>query len=410
MSTLKKKYKIAFVSPRYNCHSSGGAEILCQKLAENLAQREHKITVLTTTANNPYTWANQLKEKEETINRVKIKRFNVNQSRNIELFLNIQRKIDKKESISEKEEQEWVKNSVVSSGIEKFIQQNINNYDWFIFIPYLFGTTTNNYTICREKSLLIPCLHDENFAYLKFFKKMFNDMPGIIFNSKPEKILAQKIYNIPEEKSSVVGSIVDEHRKSEEENFKKKYRINFPYLLYIGRKEGGKNIPLLLNYFRTYKDNNNNNLKLLFLGTGNLPLKFKDTNYIIDLGFIPEKDKLNAIAAATLICQPSLNESFSIVIMEAWLQKKPVLVHKDCAVTNYHCLQSNGGLYFKDYYEFEECVNYIISNSLIANLMGQNGKKYTETNYNADTILEKFETALEKFALQRSEDQFIKIS
>ena len=39
------------------------------------------------------------------------------------------------------------------------------------------------------------------------------------------------------------------------------------------------------------------------------------------------------MAAASLLCQPSHNESFSLVIMESWLCGRPVLVSSQCAVT-----------------------------------------------------------------------------
>ena len=55
------------------------------------------------------------------------------------------------------------------------------------------------------------------------------------------------------------------------------------------------------------------------------------------------------MAAASLLCQPSHNESFSLVIMESWLCGRPVLVSSQCAVTKDFAKRSNGGLYFKDY-------------------------------------------------------------
>ena len=59
-----------------------------------------------------------------------------------------------------------------------------------------------------------------------------------------------------------------------------------------------------------------------------------------DLGYLDAAEKAAAYAAATVVCQPSVNESFSIVLMEAWLAGTPVLVHARCAVTTHHVLRA----------------------------------------------------------------------
>ena len=60
------------------------------------------------------------------------------------------------------------------------------------------------------------------------------------------------------------------------------------------------------------------------------------------------------------MCQPSVNESFSIVLMEAWLAGTPVLVHARCPVTTHHVFQAGGGLAFEDFYEFAEALDLLL--------------------------------------------------
>ena len=102
------------------------------------------------------------------------------------------------------------------------------------------------------------------------------------------------------------------------------------FILYAGRKEAGKNVPLLIDFFARYKKHRKNELKLVLIGSGTIEIPSENRSDIIDLGFVPLQDKYDAYAAATFLCQPSLNESFSIVIMESWLCKSPVLVHAKC--------------------------------------------------------------------------------
>ena len=73
--------------------------------------------------------------------------------------------------------------------------------------------------------------------------------------------------------------------------------------------------------------NPDKNLKLVLIGGGdiNIPEDIKDK--VVDLGFLDIQDKYDACAGSVCLCQPSKNESFSIVIMESWLCERPVLVN-----------------------------------------------------------------------------------
>ena len=102
------------------------------------------------------------------------------------------------------------------------------------------------------------------------------------------------------------------------------------------------------------------------------------------------------MAAAALLCQPSHNESFSLVIMESWLCGRPVLVSSQCAVTKDFAKRSNGGLYFKDYFEFEGCVQYILQNPEAAAELGANGGAFVRENFEWDVIVEKYRTFFQK--------------
>jgi glycosyltransferase involved in cell wall biosynthesis len=166
-----------------------------------------------------------------------------------------------------------------------------------------------------------------------------------------------------------------------------------PYILYSGRLEGSKNVPLLLGYFIEYKARRPGLLKLALMGSGPEPIPAHPD--IVSLGFRQGQAKLDAYAAASLLCQPSVNESFSIVIMEAWLSGVPVLVHADCEVTRYHAARSNGGLEFRNYAEFEAVLDLLAGRSEMAARMGANGRAYVVEQYAWPTVMRRFTAALE---------------
>ena len=106
------------------------------------------------------------------------------------------------------------------------------------------------------------------------------------------------------------------------------------------------------------------------------------------------QDKHDAYAAALALCQPSLNESFSLVIMESWLAETPVLVHERCDVTRDHCLASSGGLFFDSFSDFVGCLDYLQEDERRARRMARNGRRYVLANYTWDRIVKKYLHAL----------------
>ena len=136
----------------------------------------------------------------------------------------------------------------------------------------------------------------------------------------------------------------------------------------------------------------NSNLKLVLLGGGTLPISIPERmkSEIIDLGFVSVEDKHNAFSAAEFLCDPSYFESFSLVIMESWIAKRPVIVSEHCAVTTNFCLESNGGLYYQNYAEFRECVNYLLNHTSVGDKMGENGFEYVMENFAHEKIAQKY--------------------
>jgi glycosyltransferase involved in cell wall biosynthesis len=161
-------------------------------------------------------------------------------------------------------------------------------------------------------------------------------------------------------------------------------------MLYAGRKDHGKNVPQLIDFFRRYRARRGAVCELVLIGGGPLPGITAGGEGIRDLGFVSLQDKYDAYAAATLLCHPSLQESFSLVLMEAWAAKAPALVHGDCAVTREHCVRSNGGLYFTRYTEFEACLDLLLARPGLRAALGQNGRTYVLENYHWDTIVDRY--------------------
>lgn len=131
------------------------------------------------------------------------------------------------------------------------------------------------------------------------------------------------------------------------------------------------------------------------IGGGKIEVPQAVKEEVYDLGFVPVQDKYDAYGAAVMLCQPSVNESFSIVVMESWLCRRPVLVNADCAVTKNFVVEADGGLFFEDYFEFEGAVNYIASHAETADAMGRHGQAYVRSHFSWDVIVHKYRSFLD---------------
>ncbi|HRE28193.1 MAG TPA: glycosyltransferase, partial [Anaerolineales bacterium] len=86
------------------------------------------------------------------------------------------------------------------------------------------------------------------------------------------------------------------------------------------------NVHALVEYFSAYKQTRGGDLKLVLTGDGALRNAISHPDLVFT-GYLSDQMLQDAIAGAVALCQPSLMESFSIVIMQAWILGVPVLVH-----------------------------------------------------------------------------------
>jgi glycosyltransferase involved in cell wall biosynthesis len=382
--------KATFICPWYGKDIPGGAEAEARRTVENLHQRGISVEVWTTCVKDfEGDWArNFFPPGEERVNGVLVKRFPVN-PRNGELFASLNRRILSGEKLLREEEDLFFQHMINSEALYQTIRRQGSNRLLF-FIPYLFSTTYYGARIHPQRSFVIPCLHDEGYARMAVLGEVFHRVRGLIFHTQFEKGLGQKSYALTQKQSLLFGEGIDTDVECHPERFREKYGIKDPFLLYAGRRDAGKNTPLLMHYFAQFKKRNPSDLKLVLIGNLEVQIPREWQEDILDLGFVPRADKYDAYGAAALFCQPSVMESFSIVIMEAWLCGTPVLVNAHCPVTVEHCLNSQGGLFFNDFLEFEACLLGLLDHPDLAKKLAQKGREYVLSHFHWEIISQKY--------------------
>ncbi len=383
--------KIGFVTPWFGLDIQGGAEAELRELVFHLKETDLRFEVLTTCVRSFNSdWSrNYYRKGEYTENGILVRRFPVDK-RNTALFDEVNAKLMRSLPVTREEQQIFVREMINSSSLYEYMEKHDEEYALFVFIPYMFGTTYFGVRVNPQKAVLIPCFHDESYFHMDLFRETFSQVAGIIYNALPEQELAQTYYDLANVKQIVMGIGMDTEIPGDAGRFREKYGIRPPFLLYAGRKDSGKNVDTLLRYFDAYVQRNQTELQLVLIGGGQIRIPDRIKNRVHDLGFVDAQDKYDAYAAAALLCQPSRNESFSLVIMESWLCGRPVLVSGACAVTRNFVREANGGLYFENYPEFEKCVEYFMNHQEQADMMGAQGGDYVRKNFSWDVIIERY--------------------
>src|SRR5262245_10910347 len=386
--------RLAFVVPRYGADVVGGAETLVRGLAEHLAAAGSAVEVLTTCARDHLTWKNVLPAGAGRETGVLVRRFPVH-ARDARRHAWLHLRINQGSRLQPKEEARWAAESVGSVELFDHLSRRQAEYDLVCFAPYLFGTTLRGVPLVPGRAVLIPCLHDEPFAHLGIVRDVFQACRGFIFNSSPEAALAEKLYGIADRPAGIVGLGFDPPPPADPAAFRQRHALEGPLLVYLGRKEVGKNVPLLIEYARRYRESRRSDLTLVLAGDGPVTAP-PGTSGVRDVGYLDVAAKTAAYAAATIVCQPSVNESFSIVLMEAWLAGTPVLVHARSPVTTHHVFRSGGGLAFDNFYEFAEALDLLLADADLRRRLGGQGRVYVETAYSWPAVTARLQETLER--------------
>src|SRR5262245_33213472 len=131
--------------------------------------------------------------------------------------------------------------------------------------------------------------------------------------------------------------------------FRRRHRLYGPIALYGGRIDPGKGCEELIEYFSRYVDNGGDAI-LTLMGVKLMPLP--EAPFINFAGLLSDRERLQALEAATVVICPSPYESLSLLALEALSVGTPILVNARSPVLVEHCLRSNGGLFYADGEEF----------------------------------------------------------
>src|SRR5215203_2388823 len=384
--------KVAIVVQR--CHESivGGSESLAWHYA-TLLKDVYEVDLLTTTAIDIQDWANVLPEGVEHLDGVAIHRFPVTIGRTPYWGVLLHKLFRDFETYAQRDagsgkssrripwsislQEEFIRTQgPYAEKLLLYLRENWSQYKAIIFTTYLYPTTYFGiFEVPKNTALLEPTLHDEKTAYLSAFKHAAHHARSIVWLTEAERRVGVKLWG--ELQGQVVSMALDTASREPA-------TAEDPYLLYCGRIDPNKGCVDLFNHFIEFKQQRPSKLRLLLTGKDDMPVpEHPDIEF---RGFVDNEEKLHMMAGAKLFVMQSGNESFSIVTLEAMVQRAPVLASGVSEVLVDHVQESGGGGIYRDYESFAATLSEMLSNETRLAEMGDSGRQYVLSRFTRERV------------------------
>ncbi len=387
--------RLGLVVPRYGEDVVGGIEHWLRLLCEHLvALKGWDVKVFTTCAVSAATWADELPSGDSVLHGVTVHRrrsVSGRDPRSGELGVLVGRSPSLVPDAMARRFVELV-GPVCPDVVDDAIA---SDRDVFAVTPYLFWPALAAAPRLGRRVIFHSAAHDEPELHLPIMRAVFGAVGGMAYNSYAEQALVEGTFPVAHLPSSVIGAtVVEGSGDPDAARAAVGLAPDERFVLCVGRVERAKGSHVLAEMWRLYRSRRPGAPRLVLLGPVHEALDGDDD--VVVVGRQPEATKWGLLQACELTVSPSAWESFSLVVLEAWLAGAPVLVNRRCEATLEHCLRSRGGLWFFDYADFEIVVDRLLGDPGLREHLVRNGRSYTRRVFDWATIVDRYETLTDR--------------
>jgi glycosyltransferase involved in cell wall biosynthesis len=384
--------EVAFVVQRYGPEITGGSEALARAVAERLVPT-HRVTVFTTCARDYVTWRNELPPGRDEVGGVVVRRFPVEEERDLDSFNAFSDTLYGRPHGRE-DEIEWLRRQGPAvPGLVTALGEEAERFAATVFFTYLYYPTYWGLRAASERSVLVPTAHDEPPLRFDLYREVFARPRAFAFLTAAEERMVRRRFDLGSRTGLVAGMGVEVPETPDVAGLRTRHRLERSWILYAGRIDAGKGCAEMLEFYQRYRQGADEPPDLVLIGRLALPEpRQQGVRY---LGYLSEEEKAAAIAGARVVVCPSPFESLSIVLLEALALGVPGLVNARSEVLKDHCLQSNAGLFYEDADEFREALDLLLRQGALREALGRNGRDYVREHYRWDVVLERWRSLLE---------------
>jgi glycosyltransferase involved in cell wall biosynthesis len=344
------------------------------------------------------TWRNELPEGQEEREGVTIRRFPVEEERDLGAFNAFSDTLYDRPHTDE-DEAEWLRRQgPFVPRLVDALGKEASRFAAVVFFTYLYYPTCRGLEVASERSVLVPTAHDEPPLRLGLYRGVFARPRAFVFLTPAEERLVRGRFDLGTRPALVAGMGVDIPTSPDVGGFRGRHGLTDPYVLYAGRIDAGKGCAEMLAYFERYRQVHAADAPADLVLIGRMALPDLGQAGVRYLGYLSEEEKAAAIAGAEAVVCPSPYESLSIVLLEAMALGVPGLVNARSEVLKDHCLRSNAGLFYADGDEFAEALALLVGRPALREALGANGRLYVRDSYRWEVVLERWRTVLASVA------------
>ena len=208
-----------------------------------------------------------------------------------------------------------------------------------------------------------------------------------------------RIFSLPKEKIRIIpnGIIMGKMRRGlDAGRVKEKYGIHpmAPMVLFCGRMSIQKGPDILVEAVPRIL-NNRHDVRFVFIGEGGMRWECERRASELGvgdacrfLGYVSGAEKEELVNACDLMCVPSRNEPFGVVVLEAWDACKPVVATEAVSIINNF---EDGLVAYVQPESIAWCINRLLANPEEMVKLARAGCNRIETEFSWDHIAEKTE-------------------
>lgn len=393
--------RLLFVVQRYGVEVFGGAEQATRMYASRMAARGHDVEVLTSCAVSYVDWADHFPPGTSELEGVTVHRLPVVAPRDDSRFGPLNGRVTGNPHHTPLVlQREWLQaQGPLLAGQTEWLREHAGRFDVAVFFTYLYWTTAAGLPVAASlvPTVLHPLAHEEPAFHLQVFDTTLRTATTMAYLTEEERALVGRRLGTQVRGEVLgIGSDLDPPVADVGPLRAALGLGDRPYLTYVGRVDPAKGAEELHEAFVAYKERNPGDLALVYVGEPIRPMP--DHPDVFLTGFVDEPVKHGLMAGALALVQPSYFESFSMVLTESWVLRRPALVQGACDVLRGQAVRSGGAIPYRGFAELEAAIDLLVADPALGDALGQAGRRYVEERYGWDVVLDRYEAVLEEAA------------